>query len=77
MKLTIDTEADSPEDIRKAIELLHSIIHHKEPAREEFSLPSQPAENVGELMNLFDSESKQEPPEQAPEPHDSPSVEFY
>ena len=58
MKISIDTSADSKEDIRKAIKLLQSIVEHETASRDIFSSPgadlftdSQPATPVAPESN--------------------------
>ena len=78
MRLTIDTNADSREDIQRAIRLLSSLINHEstselveEEPQKTPSVFDLPAPNI---MAIFDAETK------APKPNlkrELPMMEIY
>jgi len=78
MKLTIDTQADNHEDIRKAIKLLMSLVGDKPVYSNETTEQPQTIDPaVGNFMNLFDTpvqttEKKEEKKEEG-----IPQLEFY
>ncbi|MBI4145845.1 hypothetical protein HY489_00750 [Candidatus Woesearchaeota archaeon] len=77
MKLSIDTQADSKDDLRKAIDLLRSIVGEdiKTTNLEQSPLPST---DVAGLMSLFDNPPAQ--PVEQPDQTDLsaiPKIEFY
>ena len=61
MRLTIDTNADSREDVQKAIRLLNSLVNHEpsqiieDAPQKTPSVFDEPAPNI---MAIFDSETK-------------------
>ena len=88
MKLTIDTKADTKDEIRKAIKLLIGLVgahevYTNEPTIEVEQKPEKqpdlfesPTPSVENLMSMFDTpEQPQETPEEKQE--DIPQLEFY
>lgn len=53
MKITIDTKEDSPEEIKKVITMLSSLIHSG-------NVFEDTPENTSELMGLFDEKKDEE-----------------
>lgn len=79
MKLTIDTQADSKEEIQKAIQLLQGLVSGQEvrtndPAQYDSQEPSFDAPETGNLMELFDTTNVNKKPGSDP---DIPQVEFF
>ena len=52
MKLTIDTQVDTPEDIRKVLQILTSILEKKD------SLVSSTTADTTNLMSMFSDDQK-------------------
>jgi hypothetical protein len=83
MKITIDTSTESHEQIRKAIQLLQSLVGEQSvytnAPQEQKNIfnESQPA--VGNLFSMFDSADKQEQTTVAAPPpvKKVPQLEFY
>ena len=79
MKISIDTQTDSHAEIRKAIQLLQSLVGDKtiftNDAESAQGMIDAPTPEVGNFMNMFDS------PENAPEPEkkepDNSGIQFY
>jgi len=79
MKLTIDTQSDSKDDIRKAIKLLMGLVGSKEfhsndyetvnsyeaPKPAQSNIFDNPEPAVGNFMNMFDTPSTETPQETA------------
>ena len=75
MQITIDTKHDSPQEIRKAIKMLSSLVGNNEfysnepETYSEQKTPSafdQPSNDMSGMMGIFDSpaqETKEEEPE--------------
>lgn len=57
MKITIDTQVDTYEDIRKILNLLNGIIEKKEPLTN--STPEQTQNAETGFMNMFGDDSNQ------------------
>ncbi|MBS3124742.1 hypothetical protein J4211_00615 [Candidatus Woesearchaeota archaeon] len=83
MRLTIDTMADSPAEIRKAIRLLSSLINHQ-PLEEGFTnempnvekqkdvfISDEPLKNI---MSMFDAS---EPKSKAKKEEEIPMMQIY
>ncbi|MBW2981034.1 hypothetical protein KY360_06480 [Candidatus Woesearchaeota archaeon] len=93
MKISIDTREDSPEEIRKAIRMLQSLVHDKEVYTnsgnifedpESMTQPSQPESEASQpsgnvFGNLFgDSQQSQQPEEtEEQEKKETPEVMIY
>lgn len=85
MKITIDTKADSKEEIRKAIKLLMGLVSGHEVFTNE--MPEKPASQpnifdspspaVPNLMSMFDSIPTPEQPQEEKKDDDIPQIEFY
>lgn len=79
MRLTIDTQHDSKEEIRKAIKLLLGIVgthevYSNEPAPSAPSL--EPSPQMSNMMSMFDAPAASPAPE--PEKDENiPQLEFY
>ena len=57
MKLTIDTQVDTHEDIRKVLQILTSILEKKDPLLSSYSdSPTSPADTTN-LMSMFSDSS--------------------
>ena len=86
MKISIDTTADSKEDIRKAIKLLMSLVEghvysNEIDVRDMFSNPSattqtsdMPASQPTNILSIFDNPQAIAKTE---EKKDIPDIEFY
>ncbi len=59
MKLTIDTQHDSYDDIKKVLHILTAIIEHKESSTA--SEPSSPPVDTTNLMNMFSNPTTEKP----------------
>jgi len=84
MQLTIDTQKDSQDEIRKAIRLLMSLIGEKEvytnEASKDSAFGSDSGQSAGAFVDLFNSASdKKDSSEQNPESKedDGSSIQFY
>lgn len=81
MRLTIDTQHDSKEEIRKAIKLLVGIVGHEvysnDPQISTPSAPSlEPSPQMSNMMSMFDTPAASPAPE--PEKDENiPQLEFY
>ena len=78
MKISIDTQTDSHAEIRKAIQLLQSLVGDKaiytNDSESAQGMIDAPTPEVGNFMNMFDA------PETAPEPEkkeDNSQIQFY
>lgn len=81
MKLTIDTRDDSPEDIRKAIKMLQSLVGDIQDAPRPSPEPVSNGD-LNNLMNMFDSNSTSldepaRPAEKEETDKDDIGVQFY
>ncbi len=86
MKISIDTTADSKEDIRKAIKLLMSLVEghvysNELDMRDMFSNPSaatptqdMPSSQPANILSMFDNPQTVS---KTDERKDSPDIEFY
>ncbi len=86
MKITIDTKADSKEEIRKAIKLLmglvsgHEVYTNEAPAEKPAAQPNifdSPSPAVPNLMSMFDSAPSTPEQPQEEKKDDIPQLEFY
>ncbi|RJQ21895.1 hypothetical protein C4580_01905 [Candidatus Woesearchaeota archaeon] len=80
MKLSIDTQADSKDDLRKVIALLQGIIG-EELRTTNLAESPLPSTDVSGLMSLFDNTPAQNTPpahaEDLTDPSELPALEFY
>ena len=81
MQITIDTKADSKDEIRKAIKLLMGLVGSQEVyTNEPEQKPSppnifeSPAPAVSNAMSMFDNPAPAQPQENK---EDIPELEFY
>jgi len=88
MQLTIDTQKDSHQEIRKAIRLLMSLVDGKEvytnePPKNEFDIPqigtpeSEAADSGSVFGGLFDNVNSETETSEKEEPKDNQELEFY
>ena len=81
MKITIDTKEDSPEDLRRIINLLSELINQKQPQNVGFfdSPQSDPSQTeTSNLMSMFDQPTTQPASQPTqPEKKDIPDVKLY
>ena len=91
MKISIDTREDSPEEIRKAIRMLQSLVHDREVYTNSrnifedsgsFAQPSQPASeaqpSAGNVFgNLFGDTPQSSQQEETKEKEEIPEVMTY
>ena len=81
MQLTIDTKHDSPEEIRKAIKMLMSLVDKNVYTNDETMMQKtepqnvfdQPQPDMGGMMSLFDNNE----PQAEQQPEELPKTEFY
>jgi hypothetical protein len=88
MQITIDTKHDSPQEIRKAIKMLSSLVSHSdvysnsmdedsEPVQKTPSVFDQPSDNMGGMMGIFDSPAETETKEEEEVKSEVQEMEFF
>ena len=84
MQLTIDTQKDSQEEIRKAIRLLMSLVGEKEiytneaPKDSAFGADSSPSAGAFvDLFNIVSDKKDSSEPKQELKEDDGSSIQFY
>ncbi len=75
MKITIDTKADSKEEIRRAVELLNNLMGARNSSEHRNIFDDNTSSSVSNPLNMFDN-SNSSPPPSSPSSSSSTSNAF-